>query len=222
MFTRLIGLALGIAAFASPVSAMEFSTVTTPEGLRIVSGVGPIVEGDTGRLAVALRSADRDAFGNKRLTLNSTGGDVRAAIEMVKVMDQEKVTTIVGPKAECASACAQILFLSGAHRFVLDGGRLGLHSCRKAKKGAKSAYCNDLIAQNALAHGTGYASIMAFMQFTDPTSMRWFDSEEADCWGFTRWPPGIDRGSKTGDVPPCILKPPQSTGVKGDASPPAR
>ena len=222
MFTRLIGLALGIAALASPASAMEFSTVTTPEGLRIVSGVGPIVEGDTGRLVAALRSADRDAFGNKRLTLNSTGGDVRAAIEMVQVMDQEKVTTIVGPKAECTSACAQVLFLSGVHRFVLDGGRLGLHSCREAKKSEKSTYCNDLIAQNALAHGTSYASIMAFMQYTDPTKMRWFDSEEADCWGLTRWPPGIDRGSKTGDVPACILKPTQSPATKGAASPPAR
>ena len=219
---RLIGLALAIAVAGSPVSAMEFSTVATPEGLRIVSGVGPVVAGDADRLAAALRSADRDPFGNKRLTLNSTGGDVGAAIEMVKVMDREKVTTIVGPKAECASACAQILFLSGVHRFVLDGGRLGLHSCREAKKSAKSTYCNDIIAQNALAHGTGYASIMAFMQFTDPAKMRWFDSEEADCWGFTRWPPGIDRGSKTGDVPPCILKPPSTTGAKGAASPPAR
>ena len=221
MFTRLIGLALGVAVLASPVSAMEFSIVTTPEGLRIVSGVGPIVAGDKERLVVALRSADRDAFGNKRLTLNSTGGEVGAAIAMVAAMDQEKVTTIVGPKAECASACAQLLFLSGVHRFVLDGGRLGLHSCREAK-GARSTYCNDLIAQNALAHGTGYASIMAFMQFTDPTKMRWFDSQEADCWGFTRWPPGIDRGSKTGDVPACILKPPQSTGNKTGSNRPGK
>jgi hypothetical protein len=53
---------------------------------------------------------------------------------------------------------------------------------------------------------------MSFMQFTDPGRMRWFDSEEADCWGFTRWPPGIDRGSKTGEMPLCIRKPPTSTG----------
>ncbi len=219
---QLIGLALAIAMVSSPASAMEFSTVRTPDGLRIVSGVGPIVAGDAGRFANALRSADKDAFGNKRLTLNSTGGDVLAALEMVKVMDQEKVSTIVvGPKGECASACAQILFLSGVHRFVLDGGRLGLHSCREAK-GTRSTYCNDLIAQNALAHGTGYASIMAFMHFTDPTKMRWFDSQEADCWGFTRWPPGIDRGSKTGDVPTCILKPPQSPDVRSAASRPVR
>lgn len=198
--------------FASPVSAMEFSTVTTPEGLRMVSAVGPIVAGDAERLVAALRSADRDSFGNKRLMLNSTGGDVGAAIAMVQVMDQENVTTIVGPKAECASACAQILFLSGVHRFVLDGGRLGLHSCyvsgkdAKGAKATKSTQCNDLIAQNALAHGTGYASIMAFMQYTDPARVRWFDAEEADCWGFTRWPPGSNRGIQNGEAPPCLLR----------------
>lgn len=212
MFTRLIGLALGVAVLASPVSAMEFSTVTTSEGLRIVSAVGPIVAGDAERLVVVLRSADRDSFGNKRLTLNSTGGEVGSAIAMVQVMDQEKVTTMVGPKAECASACAQILFLSGVHRFVLDGGRLGLHSCyvsskdAKGAKTTKSAQCNDLIAQNALAHGTGYASIMAFMQYTDPVRVRWFDAEESDCWGFTRWPPGSNRGVQTGEAPPCLLR----------------
>jgi hypothetical protein len=211
VFTLLLLSALALAGLGRPVSAMEFKNVSTPEGLRIVSGAGPIVPGDSERLVVALRSADRDSSGNKRLFLDSPGGQVGEAIAMVAVMDREKVTTIVGPKAECASACAQILFLSGAHRFVLDGGRLGLHSCREAK-GSRSTYCNDLIAQNALAHGTSYGSIMAFMHFTDPAKMRWFDSKEADCWGFTRWPPGIDRGTKTGDAPACLLKPPSSTG----------
>ena len=154
------------------------------------------------------------AFSLKMKSLPAEAIDKRVgeALAMVKVMDQEKVTTIVESKAECASACAQILFLSGVHRFVLDGGRLGLHSCREGAKGGQSTSCNDLIAQNALAHGTSYASIMSFMQFTDPGRMRWFDSEEADCWGFTRWPPGIDRGSKTGEMPLCIRKPPTSTG----------
>lgn len=210
--TRLVLLILWLIALGAPASAMDFSVVLAPDGLHVVSARGPIVAGDAERLATALRTADRDPFGNKRLLLHSVGGQVGEALAMVRVMDQEKVTTIVEAKAECASACAQVLFLSGVHRFVLDGGRLGLHSCREGSKGSQSTYCNDLIAQNALAHGTGYASIMAFMQFTDPSRMRWFDSEEADCWGFTRWPPGIDRGSKTGELPLCILKPPTSTG----------
>ena len=199
-------------AFGSPASAMEFTVTLAPDGLRVVTARGQVVAGDAERLAAALRTTDRDAFGNKHLFLNSKGGLVGEALDMVKVMDHEKVTTIIGPGAECASACAQILYLSGVHRYVLDGGRLGLHSCWEAGKGTASTSCNDLIAKNALAHGTGYASIMAFMQFTEPSRMRWFDAEEADCWGFTRWPPGTDRGSKDGEAPLCILKPPTSTG----------
>lgn len=210
--TRLILAILCSIALGAPASAMEFSVVLAPDGLRVVQARGPIMAGDVERLATALRTADKDPFGNKRLLLNSAGGLVGEALAMVKVMGQEKVTTIVEPKAECASACAQVLFLSGVHRFVLDGGRLGLHSCREGPRGSQSLSCNDLIAQNALEHGTSYASIMSFMQFTDPSRMRWFDSEEADCWGFTRWPPGIDRGSKTGELPLCIQKPPTSTG----------
>lgn len=212
MIVRLVALAFWFSMAGLPASAMDFSTVTAPDGLRIVSGKGPILAGDAERLVVALRGADRDAFGNKRLALNSVGGQVGEALSMVVVMDREKVTTIVEPKAECASACAQILFLSGFHRFVLDGGRLGLHSCyvsgkdAKGAKAGKSTQCNDLIAQNALAHGTGYASIMAFMQYTDPAHIRWFDAGEADCWGFTRWPPGSNRGIQTGEAPPCLLR----------------
>lgn len=204
--TRLVLALLWSIVLGAPAPAMDFSVVLAPDGQRVVSARGLIVGGDAERLAAALRTADRDAFGNKRLLLNSMGGLVGEALAMVKVMDQEKVTTIVEPKGECASACAQILFLSGVHRFVLDGGRLGLHSCREGAKGSQSTYCNDLIAQNALAHGTGYVSIMAFMQFTDPSRMRWFDSEEADCWGFTRWPPGASRGIQAGETPPCLLK----------------
>ena len=209
MFLTMI---LGCAALGGPAAAMDFMIVRTADGLRVVSAQGPIVPGDAQRLGEALPAADRDAYGNKRLFLQSIGGQVGEALAMVAVMDREKVTTVVDRAGECASACAQILFLSGAHRIVLEGGRLGLHSCYLSGKAAKdtngeaSTACNDLIAQNALAHGTGYASIMAFMQYTEPKRVRWFDAEEADCWGFTRWPPGFNRGIQTGETPPCLLR----------------
>jgi hypothetical protein len=212
MSMRFPALMLWLGTLAGPAAAMDFAIAETSDGLRVVSAKGSIVSGDARRLDLALRSADRDPYGNKRLVLDSIGGNVGEALAMVAIMDREKVTTVIEGKAECASACAQILFLSGVHRFVLDGGRLGLHSCYEGRPGgkrgevAKSTPCNDLIAQNAVAHGTSYASIMAFMQYTDPKKVRWFDAEEADCWGLTRWPPEANRGTKTGDMPPCLLR----------------
>ena len=56
--------------------------------------------------------------------------------------------------------------------------------------------CNELIAQNAVARGTPYGSIMAFMHLGAPTEMRWLDAPDADCWGFTRRPPDSGSGGQ--------------------------
>jgi hypothetical protein len=206
----LLGSILYFALGAGSVSAMEFATPSGTEGLRIVVARGPIVEGDAERFRVVLKSADRNSFGLKTVVLDSMGGVVGEAFAMASVMDRDKVGTVVLSGGSCASSCAQIVFLAGRQRIVRDGGRLGLHSCRAAKDGAPSLYCNDLIAQHAVTHGTTYGPIMAFMQMTPATQVRWLDAAEADCWGLTRWPPGSDRGAKDGELPPCMLKGPQA------------
>jgi hypothetical protein len=184
-----------------------------PDGLRVIVAKGEIVSGDAERLRTALRSADRDPYGNKSFALNSPGGLVDEALAIVAVMDKEKVTTIVPPGAQCASACAQIIFVSGAHRVVLDGSRLGMHSC-STREGAKSPLCNEKIAQNAVAHGVAHGSVMAFMQYAGPSEVVWFDGKDADCWGLTRWPPDLNRGVKPGEIAPCVLK-----GIRDAAKP---
>ncbi len=181
-----IGFLLGWAIV--PAAAMTFSTSVSADGKRFVLANGQIAEGDAGRLRVALQSADRDSFGNKIVALHSPGGSVMEAFAMVEVMDREKVSTVVPHGATCASACAQILFLSGIHRTVEVGGRLGLHSCHDSRERSRSVLCNELIAQNAVARGTPYGTIMAFMHLGAPTQMRWLEAPDADCWGFTKRP----------------------------------
>lgn len=190
-----------------PATAMTFATQSDHAGRQIVTGAGKIETGDSERLRLALKGADRDPFGHKILRLDSPGGLVGEAFAMVAVMDQERVSIVVPRGASCASACAHVLSLSGIHRIVEEGGRLGLHSCHDASNRSRSVACNEAIAQNALARGTPYGSILAFMHFTAPAQMRWLDSRESDCWGLTLWPPGSGRGVKKGDAVPCILKP---------------
>jgi hypothetical protein len=205
---RILGIvALGLVALPfglTPISAMNFSIERMSDGSRIVIADGEIIAGDVDRFRTVLKSADRDRFGNKNLALNSGGGLVREALAMVALMDQEKVTTIVPPGAACASACAQIVFLAGIQRVVLDGGRLGMHTC--SVNGDSAPLCNEKIAQTALEHGTAYGSVMAFMAYTGAAKMIWFNSEEADCYGLTRWPPGFNRGTQPGDIGPCVEK----------------
>jgi hypothetical protein len=131
MLGRIIVLA-GARMQCATAAAMDYSLLSMPDGLRVVFANGEIVAGDSERLRSALHSGDRDPYGNKSLALNSPGGGVAEAMAIVAVMDAEKVTTIVPPGAVCASACAQVIFVSGAHRVVLDGGTLGIHSCSSA------------------------------------------------------------------------------------------
>lgn len=188
----------------SPAAAMTFSTVALPDGKRIVLAKGPVTAGDAKALRDALQSADRDASGNKVLALDSPGGLILEAFAMVEVMDKERVSTIVQPGASCASACAQILFLSGIHRSVEGSGRIGLHSCHTAGDRSRSMVCNELIAQNAMARGTPYGAIMAFMTLTTATEMRWLAASEADCWGFTKGPTDLSLPAKPVPVRACF------------------
>ena len=196
-----VGFLLGWAMV--PAAAMTFSTSVSADGKRFVLANGQIAEGDAGRLRVALQSADRNSFGNKIVALHSPGGSVMEAFAMVEVMDREKVSTVVPPGATCASACAQIVFLSGIHRTVEVGGRLGLHSCHDSRERSRSVLCNELIAQNAVARGTPYGSIMAFMQLGTPTQMRWLEAPDADCWGFTRRPTDSGSAGPRGHATAC-------------------
>ena len=66
-----------------------------------------------------------------------------------------------------------------------------MHTC--AAGGDRSELCNEKIAQNAFEHGTDHGSLMTFMRYTGPHQMIWFGSKEADCYGFTLYPPEIKR-----------------------------
>jgi hypothetical protein len=182
--------------------AMEFSTQKLSDGDHFVLAKGEIVAGDAERLRVALQSVGRNRYGNKEMALDSGGGLVGEALKMVALMDKEKVSTYVLSGAMCASACAQIVFLAGVHRIVADGGKLGMHTCAAGRD--RSDLCNEVVAQNALEHGTDHGSVMTFMKYTGPHQMIWFSAKEADCYGFTLYPPEIKRGKKPGEIAPCI------------------
>lgn len=103
---------------SSQANAMEFQIIQAVDGQRLVMAAGPIQIGDARKLEIALQSADRDEWGFKGLALWSPGGDVDEALAMARVMDRERVNTLVLDKTYCASACSQILFVSGFYRMV--------------------------------------------------------------------------------------------------------
>jgi hypothetical protein len=181
---RIFGSIILLFTLVASAAAMDINVRRLPDGFHMVFANGLIIAGDSERLRIALQTADRDRSGNKIIALNSGGGLVSEAFEIVAVMDQEKVSTYVLDGSECASACAQIVYLSGISRKVFRGGWLGIHSC-SFEHFICDDLCNIKIAENAAKHGTAYQAIMVFMEQAEPSEMAWFDSWEADSWGFT-------------------------------------
>ena len=161
---------------------MEFRLYFQPElSINVVIGEGEIVSGDAERFLAATARADRDSEGHIVFVLNSLGGSVRAAFELVEVMDAVGVYTVVPDNALCASACASIVFVSGTRRNVVGTGRLGFHSCYAQKNGrvAEDSLCNHLIAQNAVLRGLSYASVDLFVKEYGADDMAWVGRDVA-------------------------------------------
>ncbi len=166
----------------SPVYCMNFHTFYIPEWKRtVIDGEGEIVSGDAASFSEISKQGSRDQFGNVTLVLNSPGGSVDAAMEMVKVMDAVGVTTIVPPGGYCASACASILFVSGSKRAVFGTGLLGFHTCynRTQSGDEKNDLCNDAIASNAVAHGVCYGVVDVWTKSYSAGQVAWLGPETA-------------------------------------------
>jgi hypothetical protein len=183
-FSRLgIGAAV-LVAIGTSSSAMDF---TWRDRATVVAS-GPIGRGDAAKFA-SLPKFDT-------LELDSLGGLVDEALAMAANMDARGgIRTVVKPGVSCASACAAILFVSGATRVVYMGGRLGIHSCAYAD-GTKLPECNKAMAANATGHGVPWGNIETFANATKPTDMMWFGADDAECWGFMKW--SAEDGSNSG------------------------
>ena len=157
--------------------AMTFRTQWDPdEKINVIIGEGPIEEGDAARLEKVIPLAGRDRYGNVPLYLNSPGGSVKAALEVVEVMDREEFSALVGSGGQCASACASIIYVSARFHLVLGTGLLGIHTCYiKGQSGPPepSSFCNEIIARNAYNHGTSYGAVQMWQRDTGPNQINW-------------------------------------------------
>jgi len=170
--------------------AMEFR-LEDESGSNVIVADGEIIAGDPGRLQAATTKAGRDKFGNIRMYLNSPGGSVAAAFGMVEVMDREEFTALVTGDAKCASACASVVYLSARMHLVTDNGLLGLHTCYSSLDREPLDLCNQLIAENAVKHGTSYGAVNMWQSAYRPESMAWLGADAACKFGLCG-PPGVD------------------------------
>jgi hypothetical protein len=166
-----------VLALATTTVGAEAMNFTWRDQL-IVHASGPIEKGDAAKFAALPKF--------NTLQLDSPGGLVDEALAIAKNMRARGgIRTVVKPGAECASACAMALFVSGETRIVYWGGRLGIHSC--ARGNVPAPECNKEMATNALAHGVPWGTIEGFGNGTKPSDMLWLSGEDAECWGLMKW-----------------------------------
>jgi hypothetical protein len=184
--------------------AMTFSIGPTIDGLRGVNASGEIIPGDARRLLAALAMADEDASGSRRLYLDSPGGSVSEALGMAQVLDRMKVTTVVRTGAACASACAEVVFISGSRNVLEYGALLGFHTCYTRASRGPLPECNTAIADNAAAHGVDWGTAIVFLRAAGPSEMVWVGKALAECWGLADPRLQARLASVHPYIPPCV------------------
>lgn len=94
-----------------------------------ISITGQLLPGDDKRFVEVLKQAQSDGetwTRERRVLLNSAGGDVSSAMSIGRTIRKASLATAVHDGSVCASACIVIL-AGGVWRYAHDGARLGLH-----------------------------------------------------------------------------------------------
>lgn len=147
---------------------MEFEAMVTQAGVAI-KATGPIRSGDAEKLRALVPVATLDDKGLRRLALESLGGEVVEGMRVAEVIKSNSFVTLVA--GECASACAMILYPAGRYSMLLDGGKLGFHSCYDARTSVVHPECTEVIAKFAASNGFPYGSIKLFAGLRGPADM---------------------------------------------------
>jgi uncharacterized protein YecT (DUF1311 family) len=161
-------------------SGMDFSKVAIRGGIAIEAR-GIIEIGDAAKFQRIFLEATADEKGLRRIILQSPGGNVVEAMRVAAIIRANNFMTLV--TGECASACAMILYPAGVYFVLLDGGKLGFHTCYDGRNLTEYPECTEGIANLAAENGFPHGSIKIFAGLAGPTDMYWISNVLAYCYG---------------------------------------
>jgi hypothetical protein len=81
----------------------------------------------------------------------------------------------------------KILYPAGRYFMLLDGGKLGFHSCYDSRSLAEQPECTEDIAKFAASNGFPYGSLKIFASLAGPAEMYWVTNVLAYCYGMERF-----------------------------------
>jgi hypothetical protein len=156
---------------------MQFQPTQISSTELVIDGRGPIVPGDNDRLTRALAGLPKTGFTLLALALDSPGGNVAEAKQMVGVIQAHQLPVVIASNRQCASACF-LLFAASPRRFAATDALVGVHSANQ--DGAEtdtSLAVTTLMARDAADLGVP-TSIIGKMVETTPGRVAWLDPHD--------------------------------------------
>lgn len=169
---RLVALLLGV-LLAGSAQAQTASEFGAPYAIRLLPGGGMVELSGSFSWAVpqSLSVLLLRTPNVRTVRLFSPGGNVRAAVEVAKIVRAHGLDTYV--ERSCASACT-IAFLGGKNRFLAPGAWLGFHQA--SSKGVDPDRFNPFMRAAYAGEGVPQAFIDHVLR-TPPQSI-WFPVRE--------------------------------------------
>jgi hypothetical protein len=166
---------LGVLALSAiPAFAMQFQPIAVSPAEVVVNGRGPIVAGDTDRLARALSTALQSGRTLLALALDSPGGNVAEAEQMVAVIRSRQVPVVIPNNSQCASACF-LLLAASPRRFAATDALVGVHSASENGAETETSLAVTTLMQRDAADLGVPPSIFGKMAQTTAGRVDWLD-----------------------------------------------
>lgn len=167
-----------LAAFSSPVAAMDFVYRDVDASGGVLVGSGEINRGDDLKLHNYVASLPASTH-IKGISLESPGGNYVEGVNLATTIQASHLQTGVVGDGTCASACF-ILFASGSYKFVGAGARIGVHSASEEGEDTGLAQAvTTLMARKAAELGVP-SDIIGRMVTTPPDRMAWLTPAELE------------------------------------------
>jgi hypothetical protein len=165
----------------------------TSEDAFAIGISGEITNSDVNSFSMILRTFDRARHAILGVFLNSTGGDINAAIEIGRKLRQVRGLAIVNTNDECASAC--VFILAGAVTRSVEG-RIGIHRPYSMARSELSfsehqkAHDNlNKVVRSYLKEMNIHESLLDAMNTVPPERVRYLSSEDLRSFGLVEIDP---------------------------------
>lgn len=207
----------GLAWPDTRAAAMQFEPIEMNTGDVLIVGRGPIVRGNSDRFIHALGTAAQSGKPLAALALDSPGGSVMEAKQIVATIRERRLTVVLPHNTQCASACF-LLLAASPRRLAATDALVGVHSA--SVDGAEtdgSLAVTTLMAREAGDLGVPPA-ILGKMVVTTPGRVEWLQPADLASMNVTLFDGDLTSAlhQPTATATTAVVRPPAP-----DARPPA-